>query len=132
VRELTKHAGEALNHSPKYVGDGRLLYLTNMDSEYVGIAQMDLSTGNWKYVVQLDRDVELFDVWRDYLVFALNEGGASGLYYMHIPSGLTHKIALPPGVVTSCSSETAGSSSRSRASTAATRSTHTRQVQSGG
>jgi Dipeptidyl aminopeptidases/acylaminoacyl-peptidases len=101
VRELTKHASEALNHSPKYVGDGRLLYLTNMDSEYVGIAQMDISTGNWKYVVQLDRDVELFDVWRDYLVFALNEGGASGLYYMHIPSGLTHKIALPPGVVTS-------------------------------
>jgi len=101
VRELTRHTGEALNRSPKYIGGGKMLFLTNIDSEYVGIAQMDLSTGGWKYVVQLDRDVELFDVWRDYLVFSVNEGGSSGLYYMHMPSGLTHKIATPTGVVTS-------------------------------
>jgi dipeptidyl aminopeptidase/acylaminoacyl peptidase len=101
IRELTKHTGEALNRSPKYIGGGKMLFLTNIDSEYVGIAQMDLSTGAWKYVVQLDRDVELFDVWRDYLVFTVNEGGSSGLYYMHMPSGLTHKITIPTGVVTS-------------------------------
>jgi dipeptidyl aminopeptidase/acylaminoacyl peptidase len=98
---LTRHTGEALNRSPRYIGGGKMLFLTNIDSEYVGIAQMDLSTGGWKYVVQLDRDVELFDVWRDYLVFSVNEGGSSGLYYMHMPSGLTHKIATPTGVVTS-------------------------------
>ncbi|MCC6032133.1 MAG: S9 family peptidase, partial [Pyrobaculum sp.] len=101
VRELTRHTGEALNRSPRYIGGGKMLFLTNIDSEYVGIAQMDLSTGGWKYVIQLDRDVELFDVWRDYLVFSVNEGGSSGLYYMHMPSGLTHKIATPTGVVTS-------------------------------
>ena len=101
VRELTRHTGEALNHSPRYIGGGKMLFLTNIDSEYVGVAQMDLSTGGWKYVVQLDRDVELFDVWREYLVFSVNEGGSSGLYYMHMPSGLTHKIATPTGVVTS-------------------------------
>ena len=101
ARELTRHTGEALNRSPRYIGGGKMLFLTNIDSEYVGIAQMDLSTGGWKYVVQLDRDVELFDVWREYLVFSVNEGGSSGLYYMHMPSGLTHKIATPTGVVTS-------------------------------
>lgn len=101
VRELTRHTDEALSRSPRYIGGGKMLFLTNIDSEYVGIAQMDLSTGGWKYVVQLDRDVELFDVWRDYLVFSVNEGGSSGLYYMHIPSGLTHKITTPTGVVTS-------------------------------
>jgi dipeptidyl aminopeptidase/acylaminoacyl peptidase len=101
VRELTRHTSEALNHSPRYIGGGKMLFLTNMDSEYVGVAQMDLSTGECKYVVQLDRDVELFDVWRDYLVFSVNEGGSSGLYYMHMPSGLTHKITTPTGVVTS-------------------------------
>jgi Dipeptidyl aminopeptidases/acylaminoacyl-peptidases len=101
VQELTKHAGEALSYAPKCVGGGRLFFLTNIDSEYVGIAQIDLSTGNWKYILQLDRDVEHFDVWKDYLVFVLNEGGVSGLYYMHMPSGLTHKIATPPGVITS-------------------------------
>jgi dipeptidyl aminopeptidase/acylaminoacyl peptidase len=102
ARELTRHTGEALNRSPRYIGGGgKMLFLTNMDSEYVGVAQMDLSTSGWKYVVQLDRDVELFDVWKDYLVFSVNEGGSSGLYYMHMPSGLTHKIATPTGVVTS-------------------------------
>jgi dipeptidyl aminopeptidase/acylaminoacyl peptidase len=101
VRELTRHSGEALNRSPRYIGGGKMLFLTNMDSEYVGIAQMDLSTGGWKYVLHLDRDVELFDVWKDYLVFSVNEGGSSGLYYMHMPSGLTHKITIPTGVVTS-------------------------------
>ena len=101
VRELTRHSGEALNRSPRYIGGGKMLFLTNIDSEYVGVAQMDFSTGGWKYVVQLDRDVELFDVWREYLVFSVNEGGSSGLYYMHMPSGLTHKIATPTGVVTS-------------------------------
>lgn len=101
VRELTRHTGEALSRSPRYIGGGKVLFLTNIDSEYVGVAQMDLTTGGWKYVVQLDRDVELFDVWKDYLIFSVNEGGSSGLYYMHMPSGLTHKIATPTGVVTS-------------------------------
>ncbi|MCX8137958.1 S9 family peptidase [Pyrobaculum aerophilum] len=100
LRELTKHSGEALNHSPRYVGNGKLLFLTNADWEYVGIAQMDLSTGNWKYIVQLDRDIEHFDVWGSYLIFAVNEEGRSGLYQMHIPSGLTYKLASPSGVIT--------------------------------
>ncbi|RFA94476.1 S9 family peptidase [Pyrobaculum aerophilum] len=100
LRELTKHSGEALNRSPRYVGNGKLLFLTNADWEYVGIAQMDLSTGNWKYIVQLDRDIEHFDVWGSYLIFAVNEEGRSGLYQMHIPSGLTYKLASPSGVVT--------------------------------
>lgn len=101
LKEVTKHSGETWSHSPKYLGNGKLLYLTNADWEYVGIAQIDLTTGNWRYVIQLDRDVELFDVWRSYLVFTLNEEGSSGLYYMHMPSGLTHKITIPRGVITS-------------------------------
>ncbi|MEM1614996.1 MAG: S9 family peptidase [Pyrobaculum sp.] len=100
LKELTRHSGEALNHSPKYIGGGKLMYLTNADWEYTGVAVMDLATGTWKYVVQLDRDVEHFDVWGNYTVFTVNEEGASGLYIMHIPSGLTHKASTPKGVVT--------------------------------
>ena len=99
VRELTKHEGEALNYSPRLVGE-RLYFLTNMAWEYVGVAAMNLSTGEWKYVVQLDRDVEHFDVDGGYMAFTLNEGGASGLYLMHIPSALTHRAAIPTGVIT--------------------------------
>ena len=100
LRELTKHSGEALNYSPRYVGGGKVLFLTNADWEYVGVAQMDLATGSWKYLVQLDRDVERFDVWGNYLVFSVNEEGRSGLYQMHIPSGLTYKLPAPAGVAT--------------------------------
>ncbi|MFN3804855.1 MAG: alpha/beta fold hydrolase [Pyrobaculum sp.] len=100
VKELTKHAGEALNYSPKYI-DGKLMFLSNIDWEYTGIAVMDLTTGNWKYIVQLDRNVEFFDVWGNYMAFVVNEEGNSGLYHMHLPSGLTHKIVTPRGVITS-------------------------------
>ncbi|MEM0463213.1 S9 family peptidase [Pyrobaculum sp.] len=100
LKELTKHSGEALNFSPRYVGGGKALFLTNADWEYVGVAQMDLATGSWKYLVQLDRDVERFDVWGNYLVFSVNEEGRSGLYQMHIPSGLTYKLPAPAGVAT--------------------------------
>ncbi|MGC9130392.1 MAG: S9 family peptidase [Pyrobaculum sp.] len=100
LRELTRHGGEALNHSPRYIGNGKILFLTNADWEYVGVAQMDLATGSWKYLVQLDRDVEHFDTWGAYMLFAVNEEGRSGLYQMHMPSGLTYKLPTPPGVVT--------------------------------
>jgi dipeptidyl aminopeptidase/acylaminoacyl peptidase len=99
--ELTKRSDGALSRSPIFINGGRLLFLTNLDWDYVGVASMDLSTGQWRYIVQLDRDVELLDSWGSYITFAVNEGGQSGLYYMHIPSGLTHKISTPAGVVTS-------------------------------
>ncbi|MEM4838658.1 MAG: S9 family peptidase [Pyrobaculum sp.] len=99
--ELTKRSDGALSRSPIFINGGRLLFLTNLDWDYVGVASMDLSTGQWRYIVQLDRDVELLDRWGSYITFAVNEGGQSGLYYMHIPSGLTHKISTPAGVVTS-------------------------------
>ncbi|ACB39193.1 S9 family peptidase [Pyrobaculum neutrophilum] len=101
VRELTKRSPDTMSLSPRYIGGGKLLYLTNEGWEHMGVAQMDLTTGSWKYLIQLDRDVEFFDVWGSYLVFSLNEEGSSGLYMMHMPSGLTHKIATPRGVVTS-------------------------------
>jgi dipeptidyl aminopeptidase/acylaminoacyl peptidase len=101
LKELTKHGGEALNFSPKYIGSGKLAFLTNMESECVGVAIMELSTGSWKYLVQLDREVELLDAWGNYIAFAANEEGASGLYLMHTPSGLVHRISTPRGVVTS-------------------------------
>lgn len=95
--ELTKRSDGALSRSPIFINGGRLLFLTNLDWDYVGVASMDLSTGQWRYIVQLDRDVELLDSWGSYITFAVNEGGQSGLYYMHIPSGLTHKISTPAG-----------------------------------
>ncbi len=101
VRELTPRSAGSLARSPKYVGGGKFMFLTNIEWEYVGVALMDVSTGSWKYVIQLDRDVEHFDVWGNYMAFVANEEGNSGLYYMHIPSGLTYKIATATGVITS-------------------------------
>ncbi len=100
VKNLTKHSGEELNASPRCLGGGRVAYITNRWSEYAGIAVLDLKTGEAKQLVQLDREIELFDVWGNYMAYVANEDGYSGLYVMHLPTGLTHKVAIPPGVVT--------------------------------
>ncbi|MGC8583645.1 MAG: alpha/beta fold hydrolase [Thermoproteus sp.] len=100
VKNLTKHSGEEVNASPRCLGGGKIAYLTDRWSEYRGIAVMDLKTGEAKPLVQLDREIELFDVWGNYLAYVANEDGYSGLYVMHLPTGLTHKVSVPPGVVT--------------------------------
>lgn len=100
VKNLTKHSGEELNAMPKCLGNGRIAYITNKWSEYAGIAVMDLGKGEAKQLVQLDREIEMFDVWGNYMAYAVNEDGYSGLYVMHLPSGLSYKLAMPPGVVT--------------------------------
>jgi len=100
VKNLTKHSGEEVNASPRCLGGGRIAYLTDRWSEYRGIAVMDLRTGEAKPWVQLDREIDLFDVWGSYMAYAANEDGYSGLYVMHIPTGLTHKVSIPPGVIT--------------------------------
>ncbi|MEL9989963.1 MAG: S9 family peptidase [Thermoproteus sp.] len=103
VKNLTKHSGEEVNTSPRCLGGGKIAYLTDRGSEHVGIAVMDLKSGEAKPLVQLDRDVELMDVWGNYMAYTVNEDGYSGLYIMHLPTGLTHKVSIPPGVVTSLS-----------------------------
>ncbi|CCC81125.1 S9 family peptidase [Thermoproteus tenax] len=103
VKNLTKHSGEEKNASPRCLGHGRVAYLSNRWSEYSAIALLDLNTGEAKPWVQLDREIEAFDVWENYMAYVVNEDGYSGLYIMHTPTGLTHKVGIPPGVVTSLS-----------------------------
>nr|KJR73863.1 MAG: peptidase S9 [Thermoproteus sp. AZ2] len=103
AKNLTKHSGEEINAGAKFLGDNKIIYLTNRGSEHVGLAVMDLTSGEAKYLVQLDREIEAFDVWGNYVAFAVNEDGFSSLYIYHLPTGLTHKVAIPPGVVTSLS-----------------------------
>lgn len=97
---LTKHSNEEINLLGKFIDDNKMLYITNRGSEYAGLAVMDLSTGESKYLVKLDRDIEMFDIWGNYAAYVANEDGLSGLYIHHLPTGLTHKVAAPPGVIT--------------------------------
>jgi dipeptidyl aminopeptidase/acylaminoacyl peptidase len=98
-------AGEPVAYMrAQFSGDGRSLYVTtDKDFEFQRLAQMDLATGQLRYLTSdIPWDVSDFEVSRDgrQIAFATNEAGASKLHLMNTATH-RHRIAppLPAGVI---------------------------------
>jgi dipeptidyl aminopeptidase/acylaminoacyl peptidase len=105
LENLTKHDGEAANTNPKNLGDGKFLFTTNINSEYMGIAIYDLNRREWKYLYQPDRDVEAIEVSPDKLKVAFSENveGYSKLYTANIDFTHVREMKIPKGVISEIS-----------------------------
>ena len=79
---LSQHEGEALFVSPHFIGPDKLIVASNKDREFVGVAEIDLNDGNFRYLIETDWDVDSLAVSKDgsKIVYALNEDGYSRLY----------------------------------------------------
>ncbi len=100
-RNLTRHEGEALNMNPTPIDGEHVLMLSNANTEYVGLARLNIATGEAKYHISLDMDVEAFAVLDNgrYVLYSVNNEGFSELYLTNIEATLHHKVASEPGVV---------------------------------
>ncbi|MEM0211641.1 MAG: S9 family peptidase [Candidatus Methanomethylicia archaeon] len=101
LKNLTKHEGEARNISPKVLDEGRFLFLTNNDSEYMGIAIYDLGKNDWKFIYQTNRDVELIELSpnKDKVAYVENVDGYSKLYIAKIDFTYIREMKTPSGVI---------------------------------
>ncbi len=100
-RNVTKHEGEAINMSPIPIDGEHIFFLSNVDSEYVGLARLNVATGESKYHLSLDMDVESFALSHDgrHILYSVNNEGFSELYLTNVNATLHHKVASEPGVV---------------------------------
>jgi len=101
ARNLTKHSGEAIHSHPVYLGEGRIALITNRDSEFVGIATLDLEHGQLNYVVRSSWDVEFLKASKDksLLVYGVNEDGRTALYITTRTFSIAHRVDIPTGVI---------------------------------
>jgi dipeptidyl aminopeptidase/acylaminoacyl peptidase len=74
---LTRHPGESLNTNPIAIDDRFLIFITNQDREFTGIAIYDLEKRVWKYIVTEEWDIEKIDYRDGRIAYVVNEGGAS-------------------------------------------------------
>jgi len=81
VAELTPHAGEMQNVPAGWLEDGRMLAITNRDSEFLHLESVDVHTGDREVYDQAEWDVELATTSTNGqgVVWSVNEDGYSRL-----------------------------------------------------
>lgn len=101
LKNLTKHEGEARNISPKFLGGNEIIFLTNNDSEYMGIAIYNIEKDSWKYIYKSNRDVEALELSPDKekIAFTENVDGYSKLYVARRDFTYIREMKTPPGVI---------------------------------
>lgn len=80
IKWLTNHSDEAKFESPHFSKDGSNLYvLTNKDREYVGLALIELKSGQFSWMDKQEWDLEGLAMSNDkqQLAYTINEGGVS-------------------------------------------------------
>lgn len=105
MENLTKHEGEARSTSPKNIGGGKFLFITNNGEEYMGIALYDLDKREWKYIYRSNRDVETIDLSPDgkRVAFTENNDGYSKLYTSKLDLTFVREMKIPLGVISEIS-----------------------------
>lgn len=101
---LTAHDGEALYASPRFTQDGKELYLlSNLDSEFVRLAKLDLATKSIAFLTKDDWDTEWLTMShdKDILLVTRNEDGTSKVYTYRVgeESGTCVSVSQVPGGV---------------------------------
>lgn len=105
ARQITPGAEEAQFSAVRYAADGRSLYiLTDLGSDFVHVARLDLETLAVEPIVALDWDIAAIDLSPDQrqLAYVVNEGGIGTLHLRDLETGVTRAapaIDSAPGVV---------------------------------
>ncbi len=84
-----------------YSKDGRFLFtVTDLDSDFLHVARLDLATLAWEKLVAPNWDVELMVLSPNgrYLIYSINENGRSKLELIDLGMGLSRPAPLPDGV----------------------------------
>ncbi len=106
ARPLTPDSGGPVRYeTPCFSADGRVLYvLTDRESDFMGLARLDLDTLAWETLVAPEWDIEGIVPSPDgrWLAYAVNADGVSDLYIYDTHSGASERVpALDrPGIVT--------------------------------
>jgi len=98
----SSHQGAARFQQATYRADGRAIYaLTDLDRDYLMLAELDLATGGWRPLVEDTWDVELFAISPDgnSIAYSTNVAGFSKLSILNRQSRATTPIELPAGVI---------------------------------
>ncbi|MCE4603972.1 MAG: S9 family peptidase [Aeropyrum sp.] len=74
---LTRHQGEALNISPRRLDKNKILYLSNLDDEYLSIRIKDVEGGSERVVYREDWDIEAIQLVDGNAIFSVNYDGES-------------------------------------------------------
>lgn len=99
---LTTHEGEAAFHQPKFSASGESIYvLTNKDTEFIGLAELNINDGSLVWFDQCEWDLEdlTLSPKKDVLAYTINEGGSSKAVLYTIADGSKHNWEHPQGVV---------------------------------
>lgn len=105
VRQLNPQDSPAVFTGIAYSKDGRYLYAnTDLDSEFLHVARLDLATGRWEKLVAPNWDTELLARSPNgrYLAYAVNQHGDSQLELIDLATGTARPAPLldpTPGVV---------------------------------
>ena len=106
-RNLTGHEGDTIYSPGPWRKDGKsFLLLTNQGREFLGLASLEVDTGELTWIETPDWDVETVELSSDgrYMAWTVNEDGYSRLYVRDLQSGSTRTFSdLPAGVYTSVS-----------------------------
>lgn len=101
-RLLTAHDGPTRFLQPIYREDGRALYaLTDLDRDYLALAELDLASGRWRPVFEDDWDVEMYSVAPGgrSIAIATNRDGYSDLSILDLAIGARRPVEIPRGVI---------------------------------
>lgn len=100
VRQLNPPDKTAQFMQLAYSKDGRFLFtVTDLDSDYLHVARLDLATLAWEKLVTPNWDVELMALSRNgrYLAYSINENGRSKLELIDMGMGVSRPAPLPEG-----------------------------------
>lgn len=105
ARAISSQDQEALYESAHYALDGKSIYTnTNLGSEFLYVAQLNLDTLAMEPVVAPEWDVDVIALSPDgrYLAYEVNVDGDSDLHLLELATGSTRRatsLGLSPGVV---------------------------------
>jgi dipeptidyl aminopeptidase/acylaminoacyl peptidase len=99
---ITEHKGEASYKDFHFSREGDHLYLlTNQDSEFFGLAMIELSTKQFTWLERVEWDLEELAMNKDKnkLAFSVNEGGISKGYLVDLDRSKLYTWDTPMGVI---------------------------------
>lgn len=105
VRPLTPAGKQVRYYQVCYSRDGRSLYVnTDLESDFMHIARLDLASLTWETLVTPNWDTEMLTLSPNgrYLAYAINKEGTSELEVIDLGMGVARPAPLPagaPGVV---------------------------------
>lgn len=100
ARVVTGEAANVQYRYPSYLDDGETaLVLTDNDSDFMYVAQLNLNSGALEPVVQHEWDIESFKLAHDqtFIVYTVNVDGDFHLYKRHLATG--ESVQMPPSSV---------------------------------